>query len=185
MSGSASGSQTVGPFFRIGLEHLCAPDDAAARAGVDVVTVRGRVIDGDGNGVPDAMLEIWHAGPDGFYGADGPDERGRATCFTRSATGEDGWFQFTIRRPGKIACDSGPAQASHANVLVFMRGLLRHLMTRMYFPDEPANQSDPLLQLVPAERRGTLIARAIADGPGYVEWNVVLQGTNETVFFAW
>jgi len=185
MTGPPSGSQTVGPFFRIGLEHLCKADGLASLAGADVVTVRGRVIDGEGNEVSDALLEVWHAGPDGAYGADRPDERGRATCFTRTATGDQGEFEFSIRRPGSIACNSGPAQAPHAAVLVFMRGLLRHLLTRVYFPDEPANASDPLLQLVPAERRATLIARAVAGEPGCAEWNVVLQGANETVFFAW
>jgi protocatechuate 3,4-dioxygenase alpha subunit len=185
MTGPTSGSQTVGPFFRIGLEHLCKTDGSAPLADADIVTVRGRVIDGGGNGVSDALLEIWHASPDGRYAADGPDERGRATSFTRAATGHKGEFEFSICRPGAIACNAGPAQAPHLAVLVFMRGLLRHLMTRMYFPDEPANESDPLLKLVPAERRATLIARAIAGEHGCVEWNVALQGDGETVFFAW
>jgi protocatechuate 3,4-dioxygenase alpha subunit len=178
-----SGSQTVGPFFRIGLEHLCARDVAATDA--EKVTIRGKVIDGEGTPVPDALLEIWHADANGSYGASGPDASGRPCCFTRAATGDDGTFAFSICRPGAVVCDEEATQAPHIAVLVFARGLMRHLMTRMYFPGEEANERDPLLQMVPRERRHTLIARQSPCGSGELRWDVVLQGENETVFFAW
>jgi protocatechuate 3,4-dioxygenase, alpha subunit len=178
-----SGSQTVGPFFRIGLEHLCARDAAATDA--EKVTIRGKVIDGEGAPVPDALLEIWHADADGRFIASGPDASGFPCCFTRATTGDGGTFAFSIRRPGAIACEEEATQAPHIAVLFFARGLMRHLMTRMYFPGEEANERDPLLQLVPRERRQTLIARQSPDEPGALQWDVVLQGENETVFFAW
>ena len=180
-----SGSQTVGPFFRIGLEHLCAKDAAAKVDDAEVVRVRGRVFDGDGVPVPDAVLEIWHADAEGRFGAAEPDQSGRSACFTRAATNDDGSFCFAIPRPGAIAYGEGKKQAPHFAVLVFARGLLRHLMTRMYFPGDPANAEDPVLQWVPEVRRSTLIARVNPQGRGELEWNVLLQGNDETVFFSW
>jgi protocatechuate 3,4-dioxygenase alpha subunit len=178
-----SGSQTVGPFFRIGLEHLCAagtmPDENS-----ETITIHGKIFDGDGLPVPDAVLEIWHANAQGtFSGQTG--ESGRPACFSRAATDEDGTYRFVIAMPGAAVCDSELGQARHLAVLVFARGLMRHLITRMYFPDEAANASDTLLQLVPVDRRHTLIARADGSNASMFEWNVVLQGTDETVFFAW
>lgn len=178
-----SGSQTVGPFFRIGLEHLCARDVAATDT--ERVTIRGRVIDGEGTPVPDALLEVWHANADGRFIASGPDASGRPDCFTRAATRDDGTFAFSICLPGAIACEEEETQAPHIAVLVFARGLMRHLLTRMYFPGEEANEHDALLQMVPRERRHTLIARQSTHEPGELQWDVVLQGENETVFFAW
>jgi protocatechuate 3,4-dioxygenase alpha subunit len=178
-----SGSQTVGPFFRIGLEHLCATETKPDKNS-DTITVYGKVIDGDGIPVPDAVVEIWHANAHGTYSTD-PDESGRPVCFTRAVTDEDGIYRFTIAMPGPVVCGSELRQASHLAVLVFARGLMRHLITRMYFPDEAANASDTLLQMVPVDRRHTLIARADARNARMFEWNVVLQGTDETVFFAW
>jgi protocatechuate 3,4-dioxygenase alpha subunit len=87
--------------------------------------------------------------------------------------------------PGAPACESELSQSPHLAVLVFARGLMRHLITRMYFPDEAVNASDTLLQMVPVDRRHTLIAEAEARNAHVFEWNVVLQGTDETVFFAW
>ncbi|MDE3187062.1 MAG: protocatechuate 3,4-dioxygenase subunit alpha [Acidobacteriota bacterium] len=179
-----SGSQTVGPYFRIGLQHLC-DSDAQRAADVDTVTVHGTVIDANGVPVSDAMLEIWHADRDGRYDAGLPDASGRPACFTRAATDDEGSFRFTIVRPGAVPGESGIRQAPHIAVLVFARGLLRHLITRMYFPDEAANSSDPVLQSIPEKRRRTLIAERDSHRPGTLEWNVVLQGDDETVFFAW
>ncbi|HEX4384518.1 MAG TPA: protocatechuate 3,4-dioxygenase subunit alpha [Myxococcales bacterium] len=136
----ATASQTVGPFFRIGLSWLNGTGTGSA-------TVRGRVIDGLGQPVPDAVLEIWQPGGG----------------FCRVPTDKDGAFCFATSR-GTLT------------VLIFMRGLLRHLMTRIYFPGE----SDAALGLVPADRRHTLLAREI---DGEFVWNVVLQGDDETVFF--
>jgi protocatechuate 3,4-dioxygenase alpha subunit len=178
-----SGSQTVGPFFRIGLEHLCATGTGSEESS-ETITVYGKVFDGDGRPVPDAVLEFWHANADGIFSGE-PGESGRPVCFTRAATDEDGTYRFAIAMPGAPMCDSDLRQAPHLAVLVFARGLMRHLITRMYFPDEAANAFDTLLQLVPVDRRYTLIARACGASGRTFEWNVVLQGTDETVFFAW
>jgi len=178
-----SGSQTVGPFFRIGLEHLYARDTESTD-NAEKVTIRGKVLDADGNPVPDAMLEVWHASKGGLYNALQSDSSHRPACFTRIATDDNGTFRFTIVRLGPVACAAQSQQAPHIAILVFARGLLRHLTTRMYFPDDPANDSDPVMQLIPPERRHTLIAQQNANSPGSFEWNVVLQGQDETVFFA-
>jgi protocatechuate 3,4-dioxygenase alpha subunit len=185
MNLTPSGSQTVGPFFRLGLEHLYACVDAASTEDADLVTIRGKVIDGAGVPVSDAVLEIWHADTNGQFNAGEPSANGRPARFTRAATGDDGAFCLTLARPGTVASETGRPQAPHIAVLVFARGLLRHLLTRMYFPGEPANTMDPVLQSIPEERRQTLIARAKPDQPGALEWDVVLQGEGETVFFAW
>jgi protocatechuate 3,4-dioxygenase alpha subunit len=178
-----SGSQTVGPFFRIGLEHLCAtgtkPDENS-----ETITVYGKVFDGDGLPVPDAVLELWHANAQGTF-SDEPDKSGRPAYFTRAATDEDGAYRFTIPMPGAVVCDAEISQSPHLAVLILARGLMRHLITRMYFPDEAAIASDTLLQMVPVDRRRTLIARAVGSDARMFEWNVVLQGIDETVFFAW
>ena len=178
-----SASQTVGPFFRIGLEHLYAHGPAAAE-NAEIINVSGKVLDGDGDPVPDAILEIWHADAHGAFAAE-TDSAGRPMCFTRTATDDEGRFQFCIPRPGTENNGMHLRQAPHISVLVFARGLLRHLVTRMYFADEAENASDPLLRTIPEDRRHTLIAKKNSgDGRGF-EWNVVLQGPDETVFFAW
>ena len=94
-------------------------------------------------------------------------------------------FTLPLNKPGPTALGDGRFQAPHMLVLVFARGLLRHLITRVYFGNEPANAEDPVLLEVPAERRHTLIARSDANNPRAFQWNVILQGENETVFFAW
>lgn len=172
-----TGSQTVGPFFAIGLSDLCAGPPPAEAA---IVTIQGRVLDGNNNGVPDAVLEIWQADPQGRYGVS-PSAAG----FARIAPDEFGQFRFTTCRPGPVPFDETTQQAPHLAVLVFARGLLRHLITRMYFPGEPGNATDPVLQSLPSDRRHTLIAHRAAADPDSVEWDIVLQGENETVFFAW
>ena len=179
-----SGSQTVGPYFRIGLQHLCA-NDLQPVQDADTVTVHGKVIDANGVPVSDAMLEMWHADRDGRFDAGLPNGSGRPACFTRVATDDNGSFRFTIVRPGAVVSEQDMRQAPHIAVLVFARGLQRHLITRMYFPDEAANSSDAVLQSIPEARRRTLIAKCDSNMPGAVEWNVVLQGDDETVFFAW
>jgi protocatechuate 3,4-dioxygenase, alpha subunit len=179
-----AGSQTVGPFFRIGLEHLCAQDAVEAPAAIDCITVSGSVLDGAAAPVPDALIEIWHAGRDGGFNTSA-ETSGRSSSFTRAATDERGVFRFSIPRPGRSMSYAADAQAPHIAVLVFARGLLRHLLTRMYFPDEPANAEDPVLQSIPIARRHTLIARPDAKDATVFTWNVILQGEEETVFFAW
>jgi len=170
----ATASQTVGPYFHIGLERLCV-SDLAANAPGEKLAIRGRVLDGDGKPVNDALIELWQAGPDGRFAQPG------FPGFGRIATDADGGFRFVTLKPGAVAGTEGKLQAPHIAVHIFMRGLLRHLVTRIYFPGEPANATDAVLVLVPADRRATLVARQAA--PGELEWNVILQGGDETVFF--
>ena len=165
MSGPLTPSQTVGPFFGVGLpfekgEQLAPPGAAG------VMRIEGQVLDGKGEPVPDALLEIWQP----------------ATGFGRARTDSEGAFSFTTVKPGPVPAPDGGMQAPHFNVTVFARGLLRHLVTRMYFPDETeANGADPVLNLVEPARRETLIAKNCG---GVLHFDVRLQGERETVFFA-
>jgi protocatechuate 3,4-dioxygenase alpha subunit len=139
------------------------------------VTIEGRVLDGDGQPVTDAVIEIWQADPHGHYA--GTAFHG----FGRVATDAQGVFRFTTVKPGSVPGPGGALQAPHLLIAVFARGLLKQVVTRMYFPDEPGNAADPVLALVPADRRPTLIARA--RGPGVLAWDIILQGRDETVCF--
>jgi len=182
-------SQTVGPFFH----------DALVRGGENVlvaggtkgqrILVTGRVLDGDGEGVPDALLEIWqpdargifaHPADPHFKDAD-PHFRG----FGRADTVRGGRYTFETVKPGVPAWGREGGLAPSINVRVFARGLLIHAPTRLYFSDEAeANLTDPVLKGVPPDRRGTLIARLEAT-PGLptYRFDVRLQGEGETVFF--
>jgi protocatechuate 3,4-dioxygenase, alpha subunit len=185
MSLQASTSQTIGPFLRIGLEWMVIEDLAPQGVAGQRVRIEGRVIDGDGKPVNDAAVEIWQANSHGKYASpedlqDKPLDTG-FRGYGRSLTDTAGAFRFRTIKPGRVPGPDGKLQAPHLVVTIFMRGLLKQLVTRMYFPDEPSNADDPILQLVPTERRSTLIARKT--GEGVLEWNVNLQGTNETVFF--
>jgi protocatechuate 3,4-dioxygenase alpha subunit len=175
-----SSSQTVGPFFAIGLEYLIDNAPATELDAADAIVIRGKVLDRDGAPVPDAMLEFWSA--DNAL-PHAPSSQGFPRGFRRAATGLDGDFSVVMSRPSAVALDNGRMQVRHMLVLVFARGLLRHLISRVYFEDDPALASDPVLQSVPLERRGTLIARR--DGENSFCWDVILQGADETVFFAW
>jgi protocatechuate 3,4-dioxygenase, alpha subunit len=181
-------SQTVGPFFSIG---LCPhnPSDLVSEqlpANARVITIRGRVLDGDGQAVPDAVLEIWRADENGGYAKPGDtislNRSGVPSGFARIPTNEHGEFEIRTIRPGEIRVNQ-VTHAPHLSVVIFMRGLLRHLLTRIYFPDEVPNERDPVLSVVPAERRKTLIAAQSSDNQGELVWNVYLQGNQETVFF--
>ncbi|HYL89378.1 MAG TPA: protocatechuate 3,4-dioxygenase subunit alpha [Burkholderiales bacterium] len=185
MSLRASTSQTIGPYLRIGLEWMQIEDIAPKGVPGERVSIRGRVIDGDGKPVNDAAVEIWQANSHGRYAhpddkQDKPLER-NFRGYGRSLTDEQGAFRFNTIKPGRVPGPGGKLQAPHLTVTIFMRGLLKHLQTRIYFPDDPANVEDPILALVPVERRSTMIARRAADAT--LEWNAVLQGKNETVFF--
>ncbi len=178
-------SQTVGPYFRIGLEwleqhDLAGPDGAGPR-----LTIIGRVLDGAGAPVEDAVLELWRAGPDGRYAENVEGAQGAIPAgFGRVSTDAQGAFSFTTVKPGRVPGPEGTLQAPHLAVNLFMRGLLRHLVTRVYFPDEAeANAADPVLALVEPARRATLVARADPAAPGALRWDLVLQGPQETVFF--
>lgn len=187
MSLQATTSQTVGPYFKIGLEWLHRDNLAEEGVSGERVTIQGRVFDGDGSPVPDAMLEIWQANSHGKYAhpedtQDKPVEPG-FKGYGRLHVSKEGVFRFATIKPGAVPGPEGTEQAPHILVSVFMRGVLRRMVTRIYFPDEPMNASDFILNLVEPERRSTLIAKKTAGAPGALEWNVVLQGPHETVFF--
>src|SRR5262245_41792373 len=186
-------SQTVGPYLHIGLvpgpygvREVFSPVVADAGMPGTHVRIEGRVIDGAGAVMPDAMLEIWQADPQGRYAhpADGrPLASNSFRGFGRVATDKDGGFAFETIKPGSVAGPGGAPQAPHINVGLFSRGLLKRLFTRVYFEGDPANAADPILALVPADRRRTLLAKADPGTPGLFRFDVVLQGVNETVFF--
>jgi protocatechuate 3,4-dioxygenase alpha subunit len=182
----ATTSQTVGPFFTIGLDWLNKCDLVGAGVSGERVTIAGRVIDGDGNAVPDALLEIWQANSYGKY-AHVEDNQAKPLeagflGYGRTGVDKDGRFSFTTVKPGAVPGVNGKMQAPHIAVSFFARGLLLRLVTRIYFPDEAANVEDYVLNLVEPSRRGTLIAKKTSV-PASLEWNVVLQGEEETVFF--
>jgi len=183
-----TGWQTVGPFFSIGLERLCNENIAAAHLEGERIAIAGRVLDGDGAPVPDALLEIWQADAQGVYpghnASNSAGHENRFRGFTRVATNERGEFRFASIKPGSVSDGGGQTHAPHLVVSVFMRGLLTRLVTRIYFPDDPRNAADVVLGLVPAERRNALIARVATGARGSYTWDVVLQGPEETVFFA-
>jgi protocatechuate 3,4-dioxygenase alpha subunit len=187
MTGQATTSQTVGPFFSIGMTRMKRDDLVSAGTSGERVTIAGQVFDGDGKPVSDAILEIWQANSYGKYAhpADQQDKPVEASFsgFGRIPTDDEGKFRFTTIKPGQVPDLDGKLQAPHIVVSVFARGLLRRLVTRIYFPDEPANAADFALNLVEASRRETLIAKKAAGASGALKWDVVLQGSNETVFF--
>ncbi|MBO0703555.1 MAG: protocatechuate 3,4-dioxygenase subunit alpha [Candidatus Dormibacteraeota bacterium] len=188
MSGQTP-SQTVGPYFAIGLPWPTGPQ-AVPPETPGAIRIRGAVYDGAGDPIPDAIVETWQADPEGRF-ADlwdhhGPSRvpgfRGFARCGTDpAAEGDPARYEIVTLKPGRVPGPQGTLQAPHLDVIVMARGMLRHLVTRLYFADEPeANDEDPLLQHVPAERRPTLLAHP-ADG-GY-RFDIRLQGADETVFF--
>ncbi len=185
MSLYASGNQTVGPYLHIGLDWLTTRDIAARGAKSERVAIEGRLLDGEGVGVSDGLVEIWQANSHGKYAH--PEDQQKKPLerefmgFGRIPTDDQGAFRFTTIKPGRVPGPGATLQAPHLVVAVFMRGMLKHLATRIYFPDEQSNAEDPLLKLVPPARRATLIAKHKAKA--VLEWNIVLQGKNETVFF--
>jgi protocatechuate 3,4-dioxygenase, alpha subunit len=174
MTGVPTASQTVGPFFSIGLSQLQV-EEGRGNLAEERTRISGRVFDGDGAGVPDAILEVWRPSDEGEKGA--PPE------FLRVATNEQGEFEFAVLKPTAVCDRDGTAHAPHLVVLIFMRGLLRHLVTRVYFISESANANDRVLKVVPAERRATLMAKAHAGRDSLLVWDIHLQGEAETVFF--
>jgi protocatechuate 3,4-dioxygenase alpha subunit len=187
MSQLTTSSQTVGPYVKIGFEPFAVIDLAPAGVTGERITLSGRVTDGDGKPVNDGVIEIWQANAQGKYAhpedaQDKPIEAG-FRGFGRCLADGEGRFRFTSVKPGRVPGLGGAVQAPHIVVTVFMRGLLKHLITRVYFPDDPANAEDAVLKLVPPERRATLIARRSAADKGTLEWNIILQGQDETVFF--
>lgn len=187
MSLNATTSQTVGPFFSIGMCRSIKQDLADTDVSGERVSIMGRVLDGVGQPVPDAILEIWQANSHGKYAHPEDDQDkpldANFSGYGRIPTNTEGNFRFTTIKPGQVPDPDGKLQAPHIVVSVFARGLLRRLVTRIYFPGEAANDSDFALKLVEPARRETLIAKKLSGGAGALEWNVVLQGFNETVFF--
>lgn len=179
----ATPSQTVGPYFRLGMDPL-NHDHVAPQGATGLIEVSGRVIDGDQAPIGDCVLEIWQADAAGQYafmnGEKNPKAEADWCGFARVPTDAEGRFTFYTVKPGAVPDNLGGLQAPHALVMVGMRGLLKFLMTRMYFPGSETD-SDVLLQSIPAARRATLIARQGA--PDQLDFNISMQGPGETVFF--
>jgi len=183
-------SQTVGPFFAPALLRedairnvLTQPETAGER-----IRIEGHVLDGDGEAVPDAMVEIWQANTHGRYNHTADKRAAKLDAsflgFGRSGTAEDGSYWFETIKPGRVPFYHEQFQAPHICVTVFSRGLLNHLVTRLYFEDEQTNAEDPILQCVPDERRSTLLARReILEVTIVYRFDIVLQGAGETAFF--
>jgi protocatechuate 3,4-dioxygenase alpha subunit len=183
-------NQTVGPFFQDALlsggENILVNDLTCGKR----IYVTGTVLDGDGEPVPDALLEIWQADAQGFFNHPSDPNRERADKnflgFGRAGTRSAGTFQFKTIKPGCVpASTAGQPQAPHISVRVFARGMLLHALTRLYFADERANENDPLLNsIADPQRRQTLIAalEESADLPTY-RFDIHLQGERETAFF--
>jgi protocatechuate 3,4-dioxygenase alpha subunit len=173
-------SQTVGPFFQLGLEPLAVSDLTRGASGKPI-TIQGAIFDGNGAPVPDAVIETWQADGSGAYSSSA--EPGSFRGFGRVATDDAGRFQFRTVMPGPVPDPRGATQAPHLIVAIFMRGLLRHLVTRIYFEHEADNARDRILNLVAETRRPTLIAARRPVAADVYTWNVRLQGRDETVFF--
>lgn len=166
----ATASQTVGPFFSFGLTTNLAlgrvtPPDTPG----EPIRLAILLIDGAGAPVPDAMVEIWHA------------DRAGAFVFGRLETDSAGQCVFETVYPGGATADA--RDAAHVNLCLFMRGLLRHLYTRVYFAGDPALETDAVLAAVPLNRRGTLIAQRDEAVPPTWTFVIHLQGDRETVYF--
>jgi protocatechuate 3,4-dioxygenase alpha subunit len=160
-------SQTVGPFLHIGLPWPDGPLAVAADT-PGAITITGRLTDGAGEPLPDALVETWQSGAEGRHG------------FGRCPTDADGAYRIVTVRPPALPDRDGGTEAPHIDVSVFSRGLLDRLVTRIYFPDAEENATDPVLGAVDPARRATLIATE-TDG-GY-RFDIRLQGDGETVFF--
>ena len=170
-------SLTVGPFFAPCLCFERGPDMRGDGAeGIEIV-LRGTLLDGEGKPVDDGLIEIWQAdargGNAGFRG------------FGRCGTDARGMFAFSTIKPGRVPGPGGVKQAPHLSVAVFARGLLERLTTRCYFGDEESNAKDPILSLVAPDRRETLIASPGPQGSRSYQFDIVLRGAGETVFFEW
>jgi len=180
----ATPSQTVGPFYRIGLERFGCVELAGPEVAGKRIVLEGTVLDGDGVPVPDAVLEIWQANSYGKYAhpedtQDKPSEPG-FKGYGRIATDDEGRFSVKTIKPGAVPGPADTMQAPHLAVSVFMRGLLKRLVTRVYFPNDPEQAADPVLSLIEPQRRETLMARDSKSG--HLRWDVILQGPRETVF---
>jgi protocatechuate 3,4-dioxygenase alpha subunit len=177
--------QTLGPFFDFGLVIPDGSVVAGSNAAGRHITIEGVVRDSAGSPLPDALIETWQADSCGRYRH--PADPAHVQIdrafdgFGRVATDEQGRFEFQTVMPGRVTGPDGTLQAPHIAVGVLARGILTRLITRIYFEDEPSNGEDTILSLVPAGRRGTLLARRVEDAR--YRFDIALQGTGETVFF--
>ena len=184
MSAGTTPSQTVGPFFAVGLPWDDGPF-VVPEGTPGAIRIGGRVLDGAGDPVPDALIETWQADPEGRF--DHPDDpRGRAASgfrgYSRCPTDPEGRWAIVTLKPGRVPADGGGEQAPHVAVSLFARGLLNRVICRIYFGDEPeANAADPLLGRLDDAQRATLVAAPV-DG-GY-ELDLHLQGARQTAFLA-
>jgi len=181
-------SQTVGPYFRIGLtEKYSKPLIAGPQAKGERLWLNIRVLDGDNLPVNDSLIEIWQADASGKYKhPDDPQPRTPDADwdgFGRMGTDENGCCQFETVKPGRVPGPGSSLQAPHLNLAVYARGMLKQFYTRIYLAGDAANREDPVLALVPPERRGTLEAQPDPAQPGYWRFDIHLQGDSETVFF--
>jgi protocatechuate 3,4-dioxygenase alpha subunit len=179
--------QTIGPFYHFGLTRNPALGRLfSSEAKGERIRVRIRLLDGDGAPVPDGMIELWQADACGKYNhvADAPKKETDPAFggFGRLATDPDGVCVFDTIYPGSVI-EGGTPHAPHINVSVFARGLLKRLCTRVYFAGDPMLEGDPVLRLVPEQRRHTLIAQREAEHEAQYSFDILLQGENETVFF--
>lgn len=175
-------SQTVGPFFAVALPWSDGPH-VVPEGAAGAIRIAGRVLDGEGNPIPDALVETWQADPDGRF--DHPDDpRGRVPGFRgfgRCPTDDEGGWWVLTGKPGRVPAPDGAEQAPHIAVTILARGLLQRLVTRIYFADEPdANAADPVLSALSPADRATLTATPV-DGGYAIDFH--LQGDRETVFF--
>lgn len=190
-------SQTVGPYFaycmtgteRYGTRDLVGSNLITADTAGERIRISGQLFDGAGKPVSDGLVEIWQADGNGRYAHPAAGEKANSAFagFGRAGTDGDGGFVFETVKPGAVRGPGGKMQAPHVNAGVLARGLLRRLFTRIYFEGETGNFADPILALVPADRRATLIARRdIANDAGGVaayRMDIHIQGEAETVFF--
>jgi protocatechuate 3,4-dioxygenase alpha subunit len=181
-------SQTVGPFFRIGLSGPCAVQRiAAADVKGERVKLAVTVFDAEDQPIHDCLIETWQANADGKYNH--PDDKQEKPLdpafrgFGRQATDQNGVCSFETIKPGRVPGPKGTQQAPHLAVSVFSRGMLNRLPTRIYFAGDPANEQDPILALVPKERRATLLARPVERERGAWQFTIRFGGAGETVFF--
>ena len=178
-------SQTAGPYLHIGLtaRHSVGSIPGTSTPGPRI-RLQCRVIDSNGQPVPDAMIELWQADAEGHYThPDDPHPNSAFGGFGRLATNPEGVCIFETIRPGRVPASDGRLQAPHISVLVFARGLLKKLATRIYFAQEASNETDPILSLVPKARRSTLMAQQDPHDPTTWHFEVRLRGQRETVFF--
>jgi protocatechuate 3,4-dioxygenase alpha subunit len=181
-------SQTVGPFLHLGLTWLNTTDLARNASAGERIVIAGSVLDADGQPIPDAMLEVWQANADGKYAH--PDDTQAKKIdpgfsgYGRIPTAKDGRFRFVTIKPGATPGPGNMLQAPHIVVALFMRGMLKHLTTRIYFSDEAAaNNADPILgRIEEPARRHTLLAKRAANSAEYC-WDIIMQGKDETIFF--